>query len=58
MSKTIAVIGAFDTKGDDYAFIKAEIEKRGHRPLMINTGVLGEPLFEPDISAEKVAEAG
>jgi uncharacterized protein (UPF0261 family) len=58
VSKTIAVIGAFDTKGDDYAFIKAEIEKRGHRPLMINTGVLGEPLFEPDISAEKVAEAG
>jgi uncharacterized protein (UPF0261 family) len=58
VSKTIAVIGAFDTKGDDYAFIKAEIEKKGHRALMVNTGVLGDPLFEPDISAERVAKAG
>ena len=58
MGKTIAVIGALDTKGHDYAFIKQEIEKHGHQAFVINTGVLGEPFFDPDISAEKVAEAG
>lgn len=58
MQKCIAVIGSLDTKGDDFAFIKKEIEKRGHRALLINTGVLGEPLIEPDVSASEVAQAG
>lgn len=57
MSKTIALIGALDTKGSDFAFVKAEIERRGHRPLVINTGVVGEPAFAPDIEAAAVAEA-
>ena len=58
MQKCIAVIGSLDTKGDDFAFIKKEIEKRGHRALLINTGVLGEPLIQPDVSASEVAQAG
>jgi len=58
MSKTIAVIGAFDTKGEDFAFVKAEIEKRGHNVLLVNVGVLGESPFKVDISSERVAEAG
>lgn len=57
MSKTIALIGALDTKGADFAFVKAEIERRSHRPLVINTGVVGEPSFTPDIEAAAVAEA-
>jgi uncharacterized protein (UPF0261 family) len=57
MSKTIAVIGALDTKGAEFAFVKAEIERRGHRALVVNTGVMGDPLFTPEIAAEKVAEA-
>ncbi len=57
MTKTIALIGALDTKGADFAFVKAEIERRGHRPLVINTGVVGEPAFMPDIEAAAVAEA-
>lgn len=56
--KTIALIGAFDTKGDEYAFVKHEIERRGHRALVINTGVLGEPAFVPDVGAAEVAQAG
>ncbi len=58
MSKVIAVIGALDTKGEDIRFVKSEIEKRGHRALVIDTSVVGEPLFEPDIPSSKVAEAG
>lgn len=57
MPKTIAIIGALDTKGQDFAFLKAEIEKRGCETLIIDFGVLGEPAFAPDISRRQVAEA-
>ncbi len=58
MAKTIVVIGALDTKGHEFAFVKASIKRRGHTALVINTGVVGEPGFEPDISAAQVAAAG
>ncbi|MFD1408620.1 Tm-1-like ATP-binding domain-containing protein [Kroppenstedtia eburnea] len=57
MAKTIAVIGALDTKGKDYAFVKEAIEARGHRALLIDVGILGEPYIPADIPSEKVAEA-
>ena len=57
MPKTIAIIGALDTKGEEFAFLKAEIEERGCKTLVINVGVLGTPLFQPDSSAEEVAAA-
>lgn len=57
MPKTIALIGALDTKGQDFAFVKAEIERRGHRTLLINTGVMADPAMPTDISAEVVAAA-
>ncbi|MBV8377456.1 MAG: Tm-1-like ATP-binding domain-containing protein [Verrucomicrobia bacterium] len=58
MAKTIAVLGALDTKGQEFAFLKTEIERRGCRTLVINVGVLGAPLFQPEVSAEEIAVAG
>ncbi|MBV9643834.1 MAG: Tm-1-like ATP-binding domain-containing protein [Verrucomicrobia bacterium] len=58
MAKTIAVLGALDTKGQEFAFLRLEIEKRGCRALVINVGVLGAPLFQPEISADQIAAAG
>ena len=59
MSKTILLIGAFDTKGIDYDFVRSEISKRGHEVVTINTGVLGTTdLFKVDVEAEEVANAG
>jgi uncharacterized protein (UPF0261 family) len=57
MAKTIAVIGALDTKGEEFLFVKKEIEKRGHKALVINVGIVDEPGFEPDVPADEVAEA-
>ena len=57
MAKTIAVIGALDTKGDEFLFVKKEIEKRGHTALVINVGIVEEPGFEPDVAADEVARA-
>jgi uncharacterized protein (UPF0261 family) len=59
MPKTICVIGAFDTKGEDHAFVRDEIHRRGHRSLTVNIGVLGSStLFPVDYEAEDVATAG
>ena len=59
MSKTILLIGSFDTKGEDYAFVRERILARGHGVLTLDTGVLGETdLFSVDIGAAAVAAAG
>ena len=50
-------IGALDTKGAEYAFLKQQIERQGVGTLMIDVGVFGEPPFAPDISAAEVAKA-
>jgi uncharacterized protein (UPF0261 family) len=59
MAKTICMIGAFDTKGREYAFLRDQILGRGHRVLAVNTGVLGSTdLFPVDVGAGEVAAAG
>jgi uncharacterized protein (UPF0261 family) len=54
----ICVIGAFDTKGEDHAFLRQEILKLGHQVLTINIGVLGTTtLFPIDYEAGDVLRA-
>ena len=56
---TICLIGAFDTKGTEYAFVRDRIQERGHQALTVNTGVLGSTdLFAVDVEADEVARAG
>ena len=55
--KTIALIGTFDTKGEEFSFLRDRIESAGLRTLMIDVGVLGGPPFAADISQEEVAAA-
>jgi len=56
--KTIALIGALDTKGVEYQYVKERLRDRGFDSLVIDVGVLGSPLFAPDIGAAEVANAG
>ena len=59
MSKTILMIGAFDTKGPEYAFLREQILAQGNEVLALNTGVLGSTeLFPVDVEADQVAKAG
>lgn len=53
---TIAIAGTFDTKGREFLYIKELIESLGVNTFTIHTGVF-EPLFEPDVSNEEVAQA-
>lgn len=54
----ILLPGTLDTKGEEYAFVRAMIHARKHETLVMDLGVLGEPAFTPDIPAEEVARAG
>ena len=58
MSRTVLLIGTLDTKGAEFAYVRDLIQARGHRVLMMDVGVLGEPGFAPDICAAEVAAAG
>lgn len=58
MTKTVVIVGALDTKGKEFAFVKDLIEKQGLKTLVVDFGVLGKPEFEPDISREEVARQG
>ena len=58
MKETIAIVATCDTKGEETAFLKDRVEAYGARALVIDTGVLGEPVkVKPDISKHEVAEA-
>jgi uncharacterized protein (UPF0261 family) len=55
----ILMVGAFDTKGPEYAFLRERILARGHEVLAMNTGVIGEAeAFAVDVGADEVASAG
>jgi len=56
--RTVAVLGALDTKGAEFAYLIKCIQARGHRILLIDTSILGDPGLQPDIPAEQIAAAG
>jgi len=58
MAKTVVIVGALDTKGKDFAFIKERIEKEGLSTLVVDYGVMGQPAFEAQVGRAEVARAG
>jgi uncharacterized protein (UPF0261 family) len=55
--KTVVTPGALDTKGADYEFLVRNIRSHGVNALTVDFGVLGDPLFLPDVSSVEVARA-
>ena len=58
MAKTVVLVGALDTKGPDFAFVKERLEKEGLNTFVVDFGVVGEPGFTPDVGRGEVARAG
>ena len=56
-SKTVVIIGALDTKGAEFAFVKGLIEAEGVDTLVVDFGTMGGPELEPDITRAEVATA-
>jgi uncharacterized protein (UPF0261 family) len=54
---TVVLLGTLDTKGEEYEFLRRRVLQEGVDALLVDTGVLGSPLAEPDISRQQVAEA-
>ena len=54
----VAIVGTFDTKGHELAFVRDVIRAEGVEVVTVDCGVVGEPSVEVDIAAEQVALAG
>lgn len=58
MQKTVVIVGALDTKGHEFVLVKDLIEQQGLATLVVDFGVLGEPVFQPEVGRAEVAAAG
>jgi uncharacterized protein (UPF0261 family) len=58
MPKTVVIVGALDTKGKEFLFVKNLVEKEGLNTLVVDFGVMGQPEFPPDIPRQEVARQG
>ena len=56
--KTILVIGTYDTKSDELAYLADCIKGQGGKVLSMDVSVLGDPASPTDYSKHQVAEAG
>jgi len=57
MAKTVVIVGALDTKGEDFRYVKELVEGAGLATLVVDFGVMGPPAFTPDIGREEVVAA-
>ncbi|WP_127585125.1 Tm-1-like ATP-binding domain-containing protein [Paenibacillus koleovorans] len=53
--KKAVIIGALDSKGVEFEYVKMKLEASGIPTFVVNTGILGEPRFAPDIDSDTVA---
>lgn len=54
---TVVLAGTLDTKGREYAYVRDRLRQNGVDVLLVDVGILGEPLVTPDIAREAVADA-
>jgi uncharacterized protein (UPF0261 family) len=54
---TVVLVGTLDTKGPEYAYLRARVEEHGVEVLLVDVGIVGEPQARPDVTREEVAAA-
>jgi uncharacterized protein (UPF0261 family) len=54
---TVVLVGTLDTKGVEYSFLRDRLVEHGVDVVLVDAGVKGEPLAEPDVSRAEVARA-
>ena len=57
MPNPIVVVGALDTKGTEFQFVRSLIRENGLETILVDFGVMGDPSFKPDVTADEVAHA-
>jgi len=58
MPNPIVIVGALDTKGIEFQFVRDLIRANGFETVVVDFGVIGDPPFAPDVTADEVARAG
>jgi len=53
----VAILGSLDTKGPEIDYLRQAVRDQGGEPLVIDTGVLGEPAVAADVTRHEVAAA-
>jgi uncharacterized protein (UPF0261 family) len=54
---TVVLLGTLDTKGHEYAYLRERVREHGCDVVLVDAGILGEPLVEPDVARDEVAAA-
>jgi uncharacterized protein (UPF0261 family) len=57
MPRPIVIVGALDTKGKEFQFVRDLIQSDDLETLVVDFGVMGDPSFAPDVTADEVAHA-
>jgi uncharacterized protein (UPF0261 family) len=56
-SYSILVVGTLDTKGNEVRFLRDRLIAAGFATTVVDIGVLGPPVFQPDVPREEIARA-
>jgi uncharacterized protein (UPF0261 family) len=54
---TVVLVGTLDTKGHEYAFLAERIREHGVEVVLVDAGIVGEPLGTADVTRQEVAAA-
>ena len=54
----IGLVGTLDTKGGEIAYVRDRLVKLGVQPVVVDSGILGEPGCPADVTREEVARSG
>ena len=54
---TVVLLGTLDTKGKEYDFLRDRVREHGVDVVLLDAGIMGEPLTAPDVTREEVAAA-
>jgi uncharacterized protein (UPF0261 family) len=57
MPKTVVLVGALDTKGPDFEYVRGRITAQGLATLVVDFGVIGPPTLAPDVPRDEVLAA-
>jgi uncharacterized protein (UPF0261 family) len=58
MAGTVLLLGTFDTKGHEYAFVRDRLLDLGVAVLLVDAGINDPVGVQPDVGRDAVAEAG
>ncbi len=53
----VVLLGTLDTKGIEYEYLRKRVQALGCEVILIDAGIKGSPLTQPDVTREEVAKA-